>query len=319
MRAAVSAYRARRISRSRSIPGWIRLASYRRRCASSIRRWSSGGAVGLKRRCCCIARSPAAHKEAIQENEEKHGTFLAEMMPLHRLIESAKPLIVKRNAAGASPPGSAPRPAGSMTCQCCGRQIFARTGLIALHGYRRPGGGSQSVSCAGARHLPYEADRDCLGDLIARLREQEADRIQALEGIESERAPVILTVPDRSRPFGGNSRRPTKTVIVTRANFDEVRLAGDLDVWIPDYESFKARDLASRRSSIDRLRQELAAQTRRFDDWRPTHAWNPLDRAWRALAEAPRKPRASRAKHGGLSGVVQDTMTPTGKTGDLFE
>jgi hypothetical protein len=57
MRAAVSACRARRISRSRSIPGWVPFASFRRRCASSIRRWSSGGAAGLKRRCCCIARS----------------------------------------------------------------------------------------------------------------------------------------------------------------------------------------------------------------------------------------------------------------------
>ena len=56
-RAAVAACRARRISRSRSIPGWVPFASFRRRCASWIRRWSSGGAVGLKRRCCCIARS----------------------------------------------------------------------------------------------------------------------------------------------------------------------------------------------------------------------------------------------------------------------
>lgn len=43
------------------------------------------------------------------------------------------------------------------TCQICGRPILANTGLIAHHGYQRPGDGYQTKSCMGAKYLPYEA------------------------------------------------------------------------------------------------------------------------------------------------------------------
>jgi len=83
MWAAVSACRARRISRSRSIPGWVPLASFRRRCASSIRRWSSGGAVGLKRRCCCIARS-----FPLEEGGSATDVLITDKMPRDRAVIS---------------------------------------------------------------------------------------------------------------------------------------------------------------------------------------------------------------------------------------
>ena len=37
------------------------------------------------------------------------------------------------------------------TCQICGRAIKASSGLIAHHGYERPGWGYQTTSCLGAR------------------------------------------------------------------------------------------------------------------------------------------------------------------------
>lgn len=48
------------------------------------------------------------------------------------------------------------------TCQICGRPIKANTGLVAHHGYKRPGEGWQTSSCMGARHLPYELSCDVL-------------------------------------------------------------------------------------------------------------------------------------------------------------
>lgn len=42
------------------------------------------------------------------------------------------------------------------SCQICGRTIKAKQGLIAHHGYTRPGMGFQTPSCYGARRLPYE-------------------------------------------------------------------------------------------------------------------------------------------------------------------
>lgn len=42
------------------------------------------------------------------------------------------------------------------TCQCCGRAIKSKHGVIAHHGYQRPGQGWQTASCWGARKQPYE-------------------------------------------------------------------------------------------------------------------------------------------------------------------
>lgn len=41
-------------------------------------------------------------------------------------------------------------------CQICARDIKARTGVIAHHGYQRPGNGWQTSSCLGARYPSYE-------------------------------------------------------------------------------------------------------------------------------------------------------------------
>lgn len=48
------------------------------------------------------------------------------------------------------------------TCQICARAIKANTGVIAHHGYQRPGMGWQTRSCFGAMHKPYEVSRDAI-------------------------------------------------------------------------------------------------------------------------------------------------------------
>src|SRR4249919_4341211 len=65
--------------------------------------------------------------------------------------------------------------ASAMTCQCCGRQIFAQRGKIAHHGYERPGYGWQTASCMGALYLPFEVDRTRLADLIVSLQQMIED------------------------------------------------------------------------------------------------------------------------------------------------
>ncbi len=47
-------------------------------------------------------------------------------------------------------------------CQICGRKIKAKFGLIAHHGYKRPGNGWQTVSCSGAKYRPYQVAKDAL-------------------------------------------------------------------------------------------------------------------------------------------------------------
>lgn len=52
------------------------------------------------------------------------------------------------------------------TCQICAREIKAKNGIIAHHGFKRPGGGWQTQSCYGARYLPYEVSCDRIPDVI---------------------------------------------------------------------------------------------------------------------------------------------------------
>lgn len=56
------------------------------------------------------------------------------------------------------------------TCQICGRDIKAKNGLIAHHGYRRPDYGWQTQSCMGARNLPYEVSCDVIPVAIESLK-----------------------------------------------------------------------------------------------------------------------------------------------------
>jgi hypothetical protein len=55
------------------------------------------------------------------------------------------------------------------TCQICGRAIKAKNGLIAHHGYKRPGMGWQTASCFGAKFRPYEVASDALPLAITQI------------------------------------------------------------------------------------------------------------------------------------------------------
>lgn len=61
-------------------------------------------------------------------------------------------------------------PPAICTCQICGRVIKATTGVIAHHGYQRPGHGWQTSSCSGALHKPYEVSCDAIAPAIENVR-----------------------------------------------------------------------------------------------------------------------------------------------------
>lgn len=56
------------------------------------------------------------------------------------------------------------------TCQICAREIKAKFGVIAHHGYQRPYEYTQTASCMGARHLPYEKSRDVILVAIEQIK-----------------------------------------------------------------------------------------------------------------------------------------------------
>lgn len=55
-------------------------------------------------------------------------------------------------------------------CQICNRNIGVRAGVIAHHGYERPGSGWQTGSCMGARFLPYELSCERIPAAVASVK-----------------------------------------------------------------------------------------------------------------------------------------------------
>lgn len=225
---------------------------------------------------------PAALKEATKKKLNARIAFLTALLPLHELLQSAKPFIVKRgDMPKVKTPKQLAKEAKAMTCQCCARQIFAETGLIAHHGYERPGYGYQTASCMGARNLPFEVSREVLGDLIVSLWNWHARDTQARAAIEGERLAIRMDVQDRSVKRDVYGRYPTITIEVTRANFADHAPVLSRQRGILDFDALKQAELDRRALAIKNLYDDIVAQQARYDGWKQTHTWS--DEKWVAL------------------------------------
>ncbi|MEK6884257.1 MAG: hypothetical protein AABY22_31795 [Nanoarchaeota archaeon] len=75
-------------------------------------------------------------------------------------------------------------------CQICGREIKAKSGIIAHHGYKKPEQGWQTDSCMGARQLPYEKSRDIIPLAIVKIDLFIGLTRGKIKQIESENLPI---------------------------------------------------------------------------------------------------------------------------------
>lgn len=181
----------------------------------------------------------------------------------------------------------AARKAASMVCQCCGQRFLANTGLMAHHGYQRPGGGWQTSSCMGARYLPFEVNRDRLAELIKSLEDWKARAITARANVDAETQAISLTFPDYEKPRDYNGHRPNKDVMVTRETFatihDENQAAFRQRCGWNTFDSIKENDLRSRDRDIRNVTDEIVAQQARFDGWTKTHTWDNITKVWQPI------------------------------------
>jgi hypothetical protein len=150
------------------------------------------------------------------------------------------------------------------TCQICGREIKAKSGLIAHHGYRRPwhGSGCQTASCFGARRVPYEVGHDALDQLIPMV-EDEVKRFTKLLADWLDNPPATITIEHGD--FMG--RKTGKVTVVERPE----DFAGD-----DDYYSYrpltysnawwKERRFQEQRLSMSEM--DLASFKKRRAEWK---------------------------------------------------
>jgi hypothetical protein len=182
-----------------------------------------------------------------------------------------------------------------MTCQVCARGIMANTGLLAHHGYQRPGTGWQTASCRGAKELPFQVSRDALGAEIAdatayaALRREQARAARAEESAITIKYSVLMDV-------GGRQQFVDRVCTnVTRARWDHIKehnpevfkdKHGPYDPQRCRYAEFTfdiALDYFARTIERDVAQTEdyVTRQQARFDAWVQTHERR--DGAWIAV------------------------------------
>jgi hypothetical protein len=164
----------------------------------------------------------------------------------------------------------------TMHCQCCGRAIHAARGTIAHHGYTRPGWGSQTASCFGAKRLPWEVDRGAVADLIEHLKRVLERSIEQRGEVQAETAPVTHNYQIYVRvQFANAGRYSNRTLELTRDTFDAIVKANVDDVFKHSFrktfDEFKSRDLDSRDREIEQLERDIAEFTAKYDGWKQTH------------------------------------------------
>jgi len=149
------------------------------------------------------------------------------------------------------------------TCQICGREIQAKKGLIAHHGYKRPqrGSGWQTSSCLGARYEPYEKSNKRIGEVIPILTNYVRNNEAKLKELE-ENPPAILTVTKRQY---GLYRKPEYIDVPRPENFtkDTPR-----DYTPYSYASAYHNERHDLQQNIKYTKEDIANLQKRYDNWR---------------------------------------------------
>ena len=149
------------------------------------------------------------------------------------------------------------------TCQICGRKIQATKGLIAHHGYTRPGNGWQTGSCFGARNLPYEVSRNVIPDAQRIVKDTIDRRNNQLRSL-LDTPPAIINEEVRVR-IPGSLLRKTETREHARPdNFSATENFG-----ATRYAQIYQRDVFKLEREIATLLQEQIYLQERFDNWVP--------------------------------------------------
>lgn len=232
---------------------------------------------------------PAAHVWSA-----KHRTIYAAWPELVAYCQQAADLRAKVKAAPLVPKQPSKRQQTiaadlekAMTCQVCGRPIQSNGGLVAHHGYQRPGMGWQTDSCMGARHVPFEVSRDVLGQYIEILTARLDSLAIIYSAAREEKTDIFRAWKVRLNPNRWPAEYDSKRGSFNRRSFDAFKAAnpeafhGD---GAKDFDHYKAVTLAeieADRFMVQSYRREAQG---RYDAWKgPTHKFNADSKEWESL------------------------------------
>lgn len=148
-------------------------------------------------------------------------------------------------------------------CQICARDIKANTGLIAHHGYQRPGYGWQSASCDGAKQLPYEVSRDFIPVVIARYKLYEQMRNDAAD--EMLRSPAEQIVRSYKNLYSGET---TTETFDKPADFDAYDTVNNGYSYYDDYAKEFSKQYTTYRKEAKDIASTIEYLQNRYDSWK---------------------------------------------------
>jgi phage-related protein len=150
-------------------------------------------------------------------------------------------------------------------CQVCGREIKAKTGLIAHHGYRRPyQQGWQTASCLGAQYEPYEVSCERLREVVERVKSFIASQEEALVAFLTT-PPQTITVIERLSSWSEGK----EVVYQKPETFNPERYYGSIP---RTYECAYSDRKYDYERTIKAAKADLSIMERRLSEWKPVEA-----------------------------------------------
>ena len=151
-------------------------------------------------------------------------------------------------------------------CQICAREIKANTGLIAHHGYQRPGSGWQTASCDGAKQLPYEVSRDFIPVVIERYKLHAANQENLADDMLRSPAATITRLvisPHTGKQY--DTKEFTKP-----AGFDPYTAvnSGARSFEYSSYENEFVKQYEAHRHNVKDIAAAIEFLQNRYDTWR---------------------------------------------------
>jgi hypothetical protein len=137
------------------------------------------------------------------------------------------------------------------TCQICGKQHKITNGVIAHHGYQRPGDGQQTASCDGARQKPFEVSRDHLATHIKDIHSSIEHHKKEAAELPNRTDTLYKNV--RLGGFGHNAKHELREYPHGHERYEDV----------------KKEKIQGHNNQVKLLTDYVEYQQKRHDGWKP--------------------------------------------------
>lgn len=249
---------------------WQSLGEHEQKLGNDLGRPEIHTTAGYLKRVSAATKAEGPMRTKMIEVLEVLAPIAARAEALNAKVGKRPPKVTKASIEQAE------RDAKAMTCQICGRPILAETGVIAHHGYERPGTGWQTASCEGARQVPFEVSRDALFQHLVNVRHRLSRTRSYLAQVEAETVGITWTFEDRTRCAKSWEQGTERIRTVTRQTFDAVKIEtaemrkGKGDALT--FDDLKLSEVSGLKAQINNLIAYIARQQVRHDSWSgPTH------------------------------------------------